>query len=108
MKPETVLVFRTDDPAAEAEAVARYWDHLRKFSSFYGVAERTYYGADYDIEYTNDHHTGERHEYAFSGTALNSGIVINLPKLKTHKKAGVTLSLKNLVGLNTDKNLLPH
>ena len=34
--------------------------------------------------------------------------MINLPKLKTHKKAGVTVSLKNLVGLNVDKNLLPH
>jgi hypothetical protein len=28
--------------------------------------------------------------------------------MKTHKKAGVTLSLKNLVGVNADKNWLPH
>jgi hypothetical protein len=35
-------------------------------------------------------------------------VFINLPKLKTHKKAGVTLSLKNLVGINGDKNFLPH
>jgi len=34
--------------------------------------------------------------------------VINLPKLKTHKKTGVTLALKNLVGINGDKNWLPH
>jgi len=34
--------------------------------------------------------------------------VVNLPKLKTHKKTGVTLALKNLVGINGDKNLLPH
>ena len=33
---------------------------------------------------------------------------MNLPKLKTHKKTGVTLALKNLVGINGDKNLLPH
>jgi uncharacterized protein (DUF362 family) len=81
---------------------------LGKLSAFHGVTGRTYYGADYDIAYTNDHHSGDRHEYRFSGTALESGIVINLPKLKTHKKAGVTVSLKNLVGLNVDKNLLPH
>lgn len=81
---------------------------LGRHSAFYGVTGRTYYGADYDIEYTNRHHQGESHVYSFSGTALNSGVVIDLPKLKTHKKAGVTLSLKNLVGLNTDKNLLPH
>ena len=81
---------------------------LGRVSAFYGVEGRTYYGADYDIEYTNAHHRGETHDYLFSGTALRSGIVVNLPKMKTHKKAGVTLSLKNLVGLNADKNLLPH
>ncbi len=34
--------------------------------------------------------------------------MVNLPKLKTHKKTGVTLAIKNLVGINGDKNLLPH
>ena len=82
--------------------------NLGRMSAFHGVEGRTFYGADYDIEYTNAHHAGDRHEYLFSGTALESGIVFNLPKLKTHKKAGVTLSMKNLVGLNADKNLLPH
>jgi uncharacterized protein (DUF362 family) len=81
---------------------------IGELSAFHGVTGRRYYGADYDIDYTNEHHSNGRHEYRFSGTALGSGIVINLPKMKTHKKAGVTLSLKNLVGLNVDKNLLPH
>lgn len=81
---------------------------LGRRSAFFGVEGRTYYGADYDIAYTNRHHAGETHEYLFSGTALQSDIVLNVPKLKTHKKAGVTLSMKNLVGLNADKNLLPH
>jgi uncharacterized protein (DUF362 family) len=81
---------------------------LGRNSVFFGLQGRTFYGADYDIDYTNEHHRDEKHEYLFSGTALNCGIVINLPKMKTHKKAGVTLSLKNLVGLNADKNLLPH
>ncbi len=34
--------------------------------------------------------------------------MINCPKIKTHKKGGVTLSMKNLVGINGDKNWLPH
>jgi len=34
--------------------------------------------------------------------------VFSLPKWKTHKKAGITASLKNLVGVNADKNWLPH
>jgi uncharacterized protein (DUF362 family) len=81
---------------------------LGRHSAFCGVEGRTYYGADYDIDFTNAHHRGETHEYMFSGTALNADVVFNLPKLKTHKKAGVTLSMKNLVGLNADKNYLPH
>ncbi len=100
-----VVLRRRDLPGDPAGAVLV---NLGNLSAFYGVEGRTYYGADYDIAYTNAHHVGERHEYLFSGTALQSEIIFNLPKLKTHKKAGVTLSMKNLVGLNADKNLLPH
>jgi hypothetical protein len=39
---------------------------------------------------------------------LDADVVINLPKLKTHTKAGVTLNLKNAVGINGDKNWIPH
>ena len=81
---------------------------LGELSAFFGVEGRRYYGADYDIAQTNENHRGGTHRYLFSGTALQSDVVFNLPKLKTHKKAGVTLSMKNLVGLNADKNFLPH
>jgi uncharacterized protein (DUF362 family) len=81
---------------------------LGRRSCFYGVTGRRYYGADYDIEETNRHHAGEVQEYMFSTTALEADLVVNLPKMKTHKKAGVTLNLKNLVGLNGNKNWLPH
>jgi uncharacterized protein (DUF362 family) len=67
-----------------------------------------YYGADYDFADTRAHHSGGRHEYLVSRSVLEADLFINLPKLKTHKKAGVTLSLKNLVGINADKNYLPH
>lgn len=77
-------------------------------SMFAPLSGRTYYGAYYDTAETNHHHSGGRHEYQFSGLALAADVVINIPKLKTHKKCGVTISLKNLVGLNTNSNLLPH
>jgi uncharacterized protein (DUF362 family) len=67
-----------------------------------------YYGADYDASEVNHHHSGGRHEYLISGSAVKSDVVFSLPKLKTHKKAGITASLKNLVGINGDKNWLPH
>ena len=35
-------------------------------------------------------------------------LFVNVPKLKTHKKTGITCALKNLVGINGDKNWLPH
>lgn len=73
-----------------------------------GLDPSRFRGADYDATPTTEHHTGGRHEYLLSETVLSSDLVVNLPKLKTHKKTGVTLALKNLVGINGDKNLLPH
>jgi len=65
-------------------------------------------GADYDEEETIIHHSNGEHEYLISNTVLNADLIINVPKIKTHKKAGVTLALKNMVGINGNKNWLPH
>lgn len=67
-----------------------------------------YYGADYAAAVVNYHHSEGRHEYLIAGCAIRCDVVFSLPKLKTHKKAGITASLKNLVGVNADKNWLPH
>jgi hypothetical protein len=67
-----------------------------------------YYGADYDVGEVNHHHTGGRHEYLIAASAIHCDVLFSIPKLKTHKKAGITVSLKNLVGVNADKNWLPH
>src|SRR4029450_3442025 len=39
---------------------------------------------------------------------MDADVLINLPKFKTHKKVGITCALKNLVGINANKNWLPH
>lgn len=65
-------------------------------------------GADYDPGPTHAQHTAGRNAYLLSETVLSSDLIVNLPKWKTHKKTGVTLALKNLVGINGDKNWLPH
>jgi len=66
------------------------------------------YGSDYDRSYTVRHHSCDRHEYLIARTILSSDVIINVPKMKVHKKVGVTLNIKNLVGINGDKNYLAH
>jgi uncharacterized protein (DUF362 family) len=53
------------------------------------------------------HHAG-RHQFLLCREAFDCDVIINLPKLKSHRKAGLTAALKNIVGLNGDKNYLPH
>jgi uncharacterized protein (DUF362 family) len=80
----------------------------RSFFHGSGLDPARYRGADYDAGPTVEHHRGGRNEYLLSETVLAADLVVNLPKLKCHKKTGVTLALKNLVGINGDKNWLPH
>ncbi|MGI8494129.1 MAG: DUF362 domain-containing protein [Pyrinomonadaceae bacterium] len=67
-----------------------------------------YYGAFYDSDETNIHHQKGRHEYKIAKSVIEADVLINLPKLKTHKKCGLTVNLKSLVGINAQKNWLPH
>ena len=83
--------------------------NLGKASLFHGFqGEGRYYGADYDTEEVNQHHRGEVQEYKLSGTAMRANVIIDVPKLKTHQKVGVTVALKGIVGLNCGRNWLPH
>lgn len=69
---------------------------------------KTYYGAFYDVEETNRHHANGKHEYLVSKSPILADVFINVPKMKTHKKCGLTVNLKSLVGINANKNWLPH
>jgi uncharacterized protein (DUF362 family) len=53
------------------------------------------------------HHAG-CHQYLLAREPFDADVVISLPKLKTHGKAGLTGALKNLVGMNGNKDYLPH
>ena len=77
------------------------------FAEFDG-RDKIYYGAYYDVDETNRHHSGGKHEYEVSNSPLAADVFINIPKLKTHKKCGLTVNLKSLVGINANKNCLPH
>ena len=72
------------------------------------IDSKRLYGADYSRSETVRAHTGHRHEYVIAPSVLASDVVISVPKLKVHRKVGTTLNLKNMVGINSDKNHLAH
>jgi uncharacterized protein (DUF362 family) len=62
---------------------------------------------DYRAEATNGHHHGT-HQYLVSNTVLSADVILNMPKLKSHMKTGMTGALKNFVGIIGSKDCLPH
>lgn len=66
------------------------------------------YGAVYHRQELIRNHTHGRQVYELSGTVMKADVVISVPKLKTHKKVGVTMNIKGLVGACTNKNLIVH
>jgi hypothetical protein len=63
---------------------------------------------NYDPDQLAEAHTVGMHKYCITKELFDVDIVISLPKIKTHQKTGITGALKNLVGVNGDKNHLPH
>lgn len=77
---------------------------LASLGGEYGRFRVTSYGC----KEMKEHHNETRHEYIVARSILNADVVINLPKLKTHRKVGLTAALKNVVGINGHKDWLPH
>lgn len=64
--------------------------------------------SDYDPAETVSVHRKGVHRYLIARTVLDADLFINLPKMKTHQKTGITGALKNLVGINGSKAHLVH
>ena len=62
----------------------------------------------YDPRRMSENQRSGVHRYLIARDVLDADLVVNLPKMKTHKKAGITAALKNLVGINGNKDYLPH
>ncbi|MCU0618701.1 MAG: DUF362 domain-containing protein [Gemmatimonadaceae bacterium] len=62
----------------------------------------------YDPDRLARTHAPGRHQFLVAREVIDADVVVNVPKLKTHMKAGVTGALKNLVGINGLKDYLPH
>lgn len=63
---------------------------------------------DYKKGSVYKHHSLGKNEYMIPKEVLEADVIINVPKLKTHRKAGMTCAMKNLVGVNGDKTCIAH
>lgn len=81
---------------------------LKNDSELNGLNPKRFYGADYNRRETIAAHSNGHHKYFISNTILNADVIISVPKLKVHRKVGVTLNIKNMVGINGNKNYLVH
>lgn len=62
----------------------------------------------YDPKGMANTHRAGLHRYCVGNEILEADVVVNVPKLKTHRKSGLTVALKNLIGINGHKSYLPH
>jgi uncharacterized protein (DUF362 family) len=72
------------------------------------AAQPRYIVGDYDAAVTNVRHRSPQHSYVVSRSVLDADAVICVPKLKTHSKTGLTVCLKNMVGIIGSKDCLAH
>ncbi|MCM8813190.1 MAG: DUF362 domain-containing protein [Candidatus Omnitrophica bacterium] len=63
---------------------------------------------DYPHASVAAHHNRQKNEYLICRTVLDADLFINVPKLKTHRKAGISCAMKNLIGINGDKSWIAH
>lgn len=101
-----VTVSKTELPGDPKGSTHVKLNEDSEFVGFHGLGQL--YGASYNMAETNDRHRDKTHEYMLCRTPMEADVLINIPKLKCHKKVGLTCALKNLVGINANKNWLPH
>jgi uncharacterized protein (DUF362 family) len=81
---------------SEFEEIADKCQYIRSTQLIHNKYEPTY------------HHRLGKHEYSMAKTILDSDVVINVPKLKAHKKTGNTINLKNTIGTIVPRHWMPH
>ncbi len=84
--------------------------NLGDYSEFFAIKNDfdKFRVTNYDKEKMQQYHNGSDHCYVIANSVLHANVIINLPKLKTHRKAGMTGALKNIVGIIGSKDCLPH
>ncbi len=84
------------------------WIDLGRRSHFEGIDARKLRIAVAPPREMAERHGAGHHEYLLPQIVLDCDAIISIPKLKTHRRAAVSLGLKGLFGLVADKSGLPH
>ena len=63
---------------------------------------------NYDPAILKSCHGKDKHVYSIARDVIEADVIISLPKPKTHRKAGLTIALKNSIGMAYRKECLPH
>ena len=84
------------------------WINLGKHSHFEGIDPKVLRINIASNKIMEPHHGPGKHEYLFPNSVLQSDAIISIPKFKTHRRTGVTMALKNHMGLPALKDTLPH
>ena len=82
--------------------------NLGEQSFFYGKDAEKLRITNFDSKETIEAHAGKTQQYCISDACLQANVIVNLPKPKTHRLAGMTGALKNMIGANARKEYLPH
>ena len=106
-KANNVVIDEIIDPEKAKNAVVVDLKEMSFLDEEVVKQKKLSYGSYLRNQIIVNHQKG-KHLYQISKLILDADVVISIPKLKTHKKSGITCCLKNLVGINVDKNYLPH
>jgi uncharacterized protein (DUF362 family) len=82
---------------------------LKENSYFDSLPENSKYRiTQYSDRKIGQNHNQEHHKYLIARQVFEADLIINLPKPKTHRFAGITGASKNFIGIASDKEYLPH
>jgi uncharacterized protein (DUF362 family) len=70
--------------------------------------KRVYQVDNYDRHETEAYHGVDRHVYSINADVLDADVIVNFCKPKSHRLAGFTAAMKNMVGIAYNKASLPH
>lgn len=98
------LVDRSGDPrgytTVDLKTDSAYMEIINNHKRFSSTA--------FPFKYAADRHTPKKNQYEMPNSVLQADCVISVSKLKTHKKCGVTLALKNMIGITNKRAWVPH